>query len=70
MDAQGTVLGERILHHPHVDEQPFTRSLRGVIIPRHLRVVYIEAHDKQHGWSAQKVSVELDHSQRVAKRLP
>ena len=29
----GTVLGTRVLLHPHVDEQPFTRSLSGVEIP-------------------------------------
>jgi len=29
----GTVLGTRVLVHPHVDEQPFTRSLGGVEIP-------------------------------------
>ena len=26
----GTIIGTRILHHPHVNEQPFTRSLSGV----------------------------------------
>ncbi len=29
----GTVLGIRELLHPHVEEQPFTRSLRGLIVP-------------------------------------
>ena len=29
----GTVLGTRVLYHPHVDEQPFTRSLSGVVVP-------------------------------------
>jgi hypothetical protein len=28
----GEVLGTRVLHHPHVEEQPFTRSLGGVEI--------------------------------------
>jgi len=26
----GTVIGTRTLYHPHVDEQPFTRSLAGL----------------------------------------
>ena len=30
----GTVLGVRVLTHPHVNEQPFTRSLAGVEINR------------------------------------
>ncbi len=29
----GTVLAERVLLHPHVGEQPFTRTLSGVEIP-------------------------------------
>ena len=29
----GSLLGTRELAHPHVDEQPFTRSLSGVVIP-------------------------------------
>ena len=30
----GTVLGTRVLLHPHENEQPFTRSLGDVAIPR------------------------------------
>ena len=42
----GKILGKRILYHPHVDEQPFTRSLSGVAIPEGVDQVEIRAHDK------------------------
>ena len=44
----GEVLGARKLSHPHVDEQPFTRSLSNLPIPADVKHVYIEAHDKVH----------------------
>jgi len=44
----GTVLATRVLHHPHVDEQPFTRSLSGVRVPEGVREVTIRAHDSVH----------------------
>ena len=47
--AGGKVLGVRTLYHPHVDEQPFTRSLSGVKIPGGMKEVHIRAHDKVHG---------------------
>ncbi|SFG48993.1 hypothetical protein [Neptunomonas qingdaonensis] len=59
VDAQGNVLGERVLFHPHVDEQPFTRGINSVQIPAGVTNVYIEAHDKEHGWSAQRLQVDL-----------
>jgi len=55
----GTVLGTRVLYHPHVDEQPFTRSLSGVRIPAQVKQVTIRAHDKVHGWGGQTVAVDL-----------
>jgi hypothetical protein len=44
------VLGERVLLHPHVDEQPFTRSLSGVAIPSDVEQVTVRAHDNVDGW--------------------
>lgn len=46
----GTVLGERELLHPHVDEQPFTRSLGGVVIPDEVEMVEVRAGDNIDGW--------------------
>ena len=45
----GAVLGRRELLHPHVEEQPFTRSLGGVVVPEGLATVSIRATDLVHG---------------------
>ncbi|WP_455373735.1 hypothetical protein [Limibacillus halophilus] len=55
----GSVLGTRVLYHPHVNEQPFTRSLGGVAVPEGLDEVTIRAHDKVHGWADKTYRVEL-----------
>ena len=55
----GTVLGSRVLLHPHVNEQPFTRSLRGVTIPAGIRAVVIRAHDSVHGSGGKTATVDL-----------
>ncbi|MEM6974310.1 MAG: hypothetical protein AAF577_16050 [Pseudomonadota bacterium] len=55
----GTVLGTRVLHHPHVNEQPFTRSLSGVAIPEGITDIRVEAHDSVHGWGGAGVTVTL-----------
>ena len=59
VDAEGNVLGDRVLYHPHVNEQPFTRSLSGVKMPNSVTIVYVEAHDKVHGWSPNRLTVDL-----------
>ena len=51
LTIEGKPLGERILYHPHVDEQPFTRSLSGVRIPPGETEVVIRARDKVHGYT-------------------
>lgn len=62
VNEKGEVLGERTLHHPHENEQPFTRSLGNIMIPRAVSIVYVEAHDKVHGWGKQRIRVDLNKS--------
>jgi len=57
--ADGTVYGTRTLLHPHVGEQPFTRSLSGVEIPDGITTVTVKAHDSVHGWGGATVEVAL-----------
>ena len=59
VDVEGNVLGDRILRHPHVNEQPFTRSLEGVSVPAGVTTLYVEAHDKVHGWTPNRLLVNL-----------
>jgi len=56
----GTVLATRVLAHPHVDEQPFTRSKRGVKIPDGVTQVTVRAGDKVHGLGGKEMTVTLD----------
>lgn len=60
VDPSGRVLGTRTLYHPHVDEQPFTRSLSNVAIPAGIDHILIQAHDKLHGQAAQQYRIDLD----------
>ena len=59
LDMEGTQLGIRELAHPHVEEQPFTRSLSGVRIPEGTTQVQVQARDKPGGWSSQTKMVTL-----------
>lgn len=60
LDAEGNRLGYRVLHHPHVNEQPFTRSLTNLQIPDGTREVFVKAHCSVDGWTAEAVRVELE----------
>jgi len=55
----GTILGSRVLYHPHVHEQPFTRSLSGVSIPADIKQVTIRAKDSVHGYGGIEKLVDL-----------
>jgi hypothetical protein len=67
VDGEGNIAGERVLYHPHVNEQPFTRSLSGVKLLESITTVYIEAHDKVHGWTPSRLKV--DFSKATGGRL-
>lgn len=60
LDADGNSLGVRELLHPHVTEQPFTRSLSGVIVPDGATVVYVRARCNVDGWSDDLFEVVLN----------
>ncbi len=55
----GTVLGERILTHPHVEEQPFTRSQGGIEVPAEHRSVAVVARDSVAGFCGKAVEIEV-----------
>ena len=55
----GKFLKSRVLYHPHDNEQPFTRSLSGVLIPEGVNKVKIRARDTQHGYSSQEFVVDI-----------
>ena len=61
-DADGTILGERPLAHPHVNEQPFTRSTSGVVIPEGRTEVFIRARTNVDGWAVETVAVPVPQS--------
>ncbi|RDE19959.1 hypothetical protein DV711_11180 [Motiliproteus coralliicola] len=59
LNSDDEILGVRVLHHPHVNEQPFTRSLSGVELPQGTKQVFIEARDSVHGWSPNRYKVVI-----------
>ena len=60
VDGQGNILGDRVLLHPHVDEQPFTRSQSGLEIPDGTDTVTVRAHDLVDGYGGQTINVDLN----------
>jgi hypothetical protein len=56
----GTVLATRVLAHPHVEEQPFTRSLTGIKIPGSTRQVIVRGGDSVHGLGGAEKVVSVD----------
>jgi hypothetical protein len=63
----GEVLATRTLRHPHVDEQPFTRALHGVLLPAGLEAVRIRAHDRVHEYGGAEHELHLPPEPRPEK---
>ncbi|NKB26925.1 MAG: hypothetical protein GKR99_04930 [Rhodobacteraceae bacterium] len=59
LGPDGAELGQRVLAHPHVNEQPFTRSQSGIVIPADLDHVMIEARTLTEGWGGTQFRLEL-----------
>jgi hypothetical protein len=55
----GTLLGRRVLAHPHEDEQPFTRELYGVRVPVGVTQVTVRARHKPKGYDGATMKVTL-----------
>jgi hypothetical protein len=49
----------RTLLHPHQNEQPFTRSQSGIVIPDGVTQVRVRAHDLVDGFGGREVIVDL-----------
>ncbi len=58
----GEVYGTRVLVHPHVDEKPFTRSQRGILIPDAVSSVLVRAKCNVQGYGGCGMIVEIDRS--------
>ena len=54
----GSVLGTRVLAHPHENEQPFTRSTT-VTIPEGISEVTLRAKDSVHDYGGAEMTVTL-----------
>jgi len=66
VDPEGNVLKTnpddpftRLLLHPHENEQPFTRSQSGILIPEGVSQVSVRAHDLADGYGGRVVVVDL-----------
>ena len=56
---KGKLISKRVLAHPHVNEQPFTRSKTGIRIPSSVTEVVIRAHDGVHGYGGETVTLQV-----------
>lgn len=59
-EESSEVLGERVLVHPHTEEQPFTRSLRNVEIPEGIEYIRIRAKCSNHGYEGKQVRIPVN----------
>ena len=60
LDENGQVIGVRELAHPHVNEQPFTRSLR-LSIPENVKTITVRANDSVHELGGKTMDIAVPH---------
>ncbi len=58
LDQDGNILGVRVLRHPHIREQPFTRELT-VEIPDHIENITIRAYDLIHHYGGKEFTLKI-----------
>lgn len=58
LDSEGKVLGARVLLHPHINEQPFTRS-QMITIPKNVNQVTIRAYDLIHEFGGKELTINI-----------
>jgi hypothetical protein len=59
LDPEGNVLGTHTLLHDHANEQPFTRTQRGLVIPAGVDTVTVEGRDQANGFGGATVTVDV-----------
>jgi len=59
LDSKGEKLGYRKLHHPHDNEQPFTRNQCNITIPLGITKVIVRAKCNKHGFGGKPFIVYL-----------
>ena len=62
LGPDGEVIATRILRHPHIEEQPFRRSLARVRIPHTTKQVEVRAGDLLHGLGGKTMTAEIPHA--------
>lgn len=59
LSLEGKILATRVLYHPHVNEQPFTRSLTSVKLPKGTEYVIVRGHDSVHEYGGKEIKVKV-----------
>jgi hypothetical protein len=59
LDPVGSTLGTHTLLHDHANEQPFTRTQRGLMIPTGVSQVTVEGRDQANGFGGLTITVAV-----------
>lgn len=59
LDPEGNVLGIHTLLHDHANEQPFTRTQRGLEIPADVARVTVEGRDQANGFGGATITIDV-----------